>query len=156
MFTMENLLAASAQTHFALRTLRHRGMPASALQAVFQAIVVAKLSYASPAWWGLASMADRDRLESFLRRSVRLGYRVSTDETLSDICARADDKLFVNIVSRGDRHLLHPLFPPERSQNYSFRKRAHNFQLPPRTSALCDCNFVIRMLYKDINCSVQS
>ena len=67
-------------------------MPASEIQTVFQAIVVAKLSYASPAWWGFTSMADRNRLESFLRRSVRLGYRDSTDETLSDICDRADDK----------------------------------------------------------------
>src|SRR5664279_808554 len=122
MFTMENLLAASAQTHFALRTQRHHGMPASAIQDVFLAIVVAKLSYASPALWGFASMADRNRLESFLRRSVRLGYRVSTDETLSDICDRTDDKLFDNIVSRGDKHLLYPLFPQRGSQHYSFRK----------------------------------
>ena len=101
-------------------------------------------------------MADRNRLESFLRRPVRLGYRDSTDETLSDSCDRADDKLFDNIISRGDRHLLYPLFPKERSQRYSFRKRSHNFQLLPRTSVLCNCNFVIQMLYKDINCSVQS
>ena len=146
---VENILAASAQTLFALRTLRHHGMPVSAIQTVFQAIVVAKLSYASPAWWGFANMADRGRLEAFLRRSVRLGYRRTTDETLLDICDRADDKLFATIIDRG--HLLFPLFPPERSQHYSFRKRSHNFQLPPRTSALCDCNFVTRMLYKVIH-----
>ena len=42
-----------------------------------QAIVVSRLSYAFPhaAWWGFASMADRNRLESFLRRSARLEYR---------------------------------------------------------------------------------
>ena len=34
-----------------------------ALQAVFQAIVVNKLTYASPAWWGLTSADDRMRLE---------------------------------------------------------------------------------------------
>jgi len=146
---VENILAASAQTLFALRTLRNHGMPASSLETVFQAVVVAKLSYASPAWWGFANMADRGRLEAFLRRSVRLGYRRTTGETLLEICDRADDKLFATIISRGDRHLLFPLFPPQRSQQYSFRKRAHNFQLPPRKSALCDCNFVTRMLYKD-------
>ena len=70
---VENLLAACAQTTFALRTLRQHGMPTSALQAIFQATVVAKLSYASSAWWGFASEADRNRLEAFLRRSVRLG-----------------------------------------------------------------------------------
>ena len=130
-------------------------MPGSALQAVFQAIVVSRLSYASQAWWGFASVTDRNRLESFLRRSVRLGYH-STDETLSQICDRADDNLFDNIISLGDRHLLYPLFPAERSHHYSLRNRSHNFQLPPRSSALCDNNFVTRMLYKNLNCSVQS
>ena len=42
---VENLLAAYAQTTFALRTLRQHGMPTSALQAIFQAIVVAKLRF---------------------------------------------------------------------------------------------------------------
>jgi len=55
-----------AQSLFALRTLRHHGLPTDALHTVFQATVVAKLSYASPAWWGLTSAADRDRLEAFL------------------------------------------------------------------------------------------
>jgi len=87
-------------------------------------------------------MADINLLDCFLHRSVRLGYRDSADETLSHICGRADDKLFDNINRRGDRRLLYPLYPPERSQHYSFRKRSHNVQLPPRTSALCDCNFV--------------
>ena len=47
---VKSILAASAQALFALRTLRHHGMPASAIQTVFQAIVVAKPSYASPAY----------------------------------------------------------------------------------------------------------
>ena len=49
---VDNLLAACAQTLFALRTLRHHGLPDDAIHVVFQAVVVAKLSYASPAWWG--------------------------------------------------------------------------------------------------------
>jgi hypothetical protein len=44
-----NLLAAIAQTLFALRTLRQHGLPTSALQTIFQAPVVAKLAYAFPA-----------------------------------------------------------------------------------------------------------
>jgi len=100
---VERLLSVSAQMLFALRTLRHHGMPASALHTVFQAIVVTKLSYASPARCRFTSKADRDRRESSLRRSVRHGYRDPADETRSDICGRADDKLFDNIIiSRGD------------------------------------------------------
>jgi len=57
---VNHLLASCAL--FALRTIRHHGLLTDALHTVFQATVVAKLSYASPAWWGLTSVADRDHL----------------------------------------------------------------------------------------------
>ena len=65
---VDNLLISCAQSLFALRTLRHHGLPTDALQIVFQATVVSKLSFASPAWWGLTSAADPGRLEAYLRR----------------------------------------------------------------------------------------
>jgi len=64
---INNLLVSCAQSLLALRTLRHHGLPTDALHSVFQATVVAKLSHASPAWWRLTSVADRDHLEAFLR-----------------------------------------------------------------------------------------
>jgi hypothetical protein len=67
---VEYLLAASAQTLFAMRALKHHSIPFNALYTIFQAIVVAKLTYASPAWWDYASAADKERLEAFLRRSI--------------------------------------------------------------------------------------
>ena len=145
---VENLLAACAQTTFALRTLRQHGMPTSALQAIFQATVVAKLSYASSAWWGFASEADRNRLEAFLRRSVRLGYRDPSARSLSELCELADQKLFASI-SNNSSHLLYSLLPPKCSQPYYLRQRTHPFLLPARTTSLNDNNFIKRMLFKD-------
>ena len=145
---IDQLLATCSQSLFALRTLRHHGLPDDALHAVFQAIVVNRLSYASPAWWGFASADDRNRLEAFLRRSAKLGYRASSSAAFADICAEADDQLFAKI-SGNTHHLLHPLLPPERDKHYSLRDRSHNFQLPDRTSALNDKNFMMRILYKD-------
>lgn len=145
---VDAILAGCAQTLFALRTLRQHGMPNSALHAVFQATAVNKLSYAVSAWWGYASAADRGRLEAFLRRSVSFGYRDASAPSLAYICAQADDKLFNNILCNS-KHLLSPLLPPGRSQQYSLRRRRHNLQLPIRTSALNDKNFLIRMLFKD-------
>ena len=46
---IDNLLGACAQTLFALRTLRHHGLPVGAIHTIFQATVIAKLSYTSPA-----------------------------------------------------------------------------------------------------------
>jgi hypothetical protein len=94
---VDNLLAACAQSLFALRTLRHHGLPVTALQLVFQTTVLSKLSYASSAWWGFASAEDKARLEAFVSRCGRLGYRAATP-TLSNICAEADDRLFTKIV----------------------------------------------------------
>ena len=70
------------------------GLSDDALHAVFQAIVINRLSYASPAWWGFATADDRHRLEAFLCRSARLGYRVNSSATFASICDEADDQLF--------------------------------------------------------------
>src|SRR5664279_1560524 len=94
---VDQLLAACAQTLFALRTLRQHGLPTDALQVVFQSTVVAKLTYASPAWWGFASAEDKARLEAFVCRSARLGYRAASSPTLDSI-AESDDRLFNRIT----------------------------------------------------------
>ena len=153
---VDHLLTACAQTLFALRTLRHHGLPTAALHTVFQATVVARLAYASPAWWGYANPADRARLEAFLRRSVLFGHRAASAPTLASICATADDKLFRHITNN-KQHLLYPLLPPPRDDHYELRTRTrHNLVLPIRTSAVNNCNFIIRMLYKDMNYSSRS
>ena len=152
---VDAVLAGCAQTLFALRTLRQHGTPNNALRTVYKATVEAKLSYAAPAWWGFASAADRGRLEAFLRRSATFGYRDVSAPSLAHICAQADDKLF-NKIMYNDKHLLHKLLPPTRSQHYSLRPRRHNLQLPTRTSAFKNNNFLIRMLYRDLSYSSQS
>ena len=123
---------------------------AQVLQAVFQAIVVNKLTYASPAWWGLTSADDRMRLEVFLRRCHRLGYCDDTSRTFNSICADADERLF-NSITSNRRHLLHPLLPPQQEQHYLLRKRSHGYKLPEHSSSLNDSNFLTTMLYKNIN-----
>ena len=65
---VDNLLASCAQSLFAWRTLQHHGLQANALQAIFQATVVAKLSYA---WWGYVNAEDKARLEAFLHRFAK-------------------------------------------------------------------------------------
>ena len=109
----------------AMRTLKQHGLLTSALHTVYQATVVAKLTYASPAWWGFASAADKARLEAFLRRSVHLGYRKQGNLTLAIICDEADDRLFKSI-SANPHHLLHHLLPPQRDDHYSLRSQANH------------------------------
>jgi hypothetical protein len=57
-----------------MRILKQQGLPTSALHTVYQATVVAKLTYALPAWWGFSSTADKEGLEAFIRRFSLLGF----------------------------------------------------------------------------------
>jgi len=49
-----NLLASSKTLLYALRTLRVHGSPDVSLQEVFRATLLAKMTYAGPAWHGMA------------------------------------------------------------------------------------------------------
>ena len=60
------------QSMHALRVLRSHGLPTESLQMIFKAVVVAKLTYASPAWWGFTTADDRNRMDGLLRRGLRL------------------------------------------------------------------------------------
>ena len=108
--------------------------------------VIAKLMYASSAWWGFASVSDGQKIEAFIRRSTRAGF--CSELSFDNLCNLADDQLFHKIL-KDTTHVLHHLLPPVTSHGYSLRLRKHNRQLPEHTTRLINCNFIIRMLYCD-------
>jgi hypothetical protein len=61
---VDNVLAAYAQTLFALRTLKHHGLPTKALHTIFQATVVAKLAYAAPRLVGVCQRSRQCKARS--------------------------------------------------------------------------------------------
>lgn len=139
-------IAACGQTLFALKTLRAHGLNNNSLQTVFKSVAVAKLQYASAAWRGYTSAQDRDRLESFLRKSTRAGFYAPASPTFDDLSVTSESRFFRKIVGSED-HILHKLLPPKTKTRYSLRQRAHNFVLPQRTTSLNDRNFFMRMLF---------
>jgi hypothetical protein len=145
-----SIISSCAQTLYALKILRAHGMCDVALQAIYQSVVLAKLLYASSAWWGFTTTTDRQRIDGFLHRSQRYGFCSSEVASFKELCESADDKLFQNINANED-HLLHAHLPEISiaSQNYNLRTRPHNKQLPCRSGHLTDSNFITRMLYKD-------
>ena len=66
-----------------------------------------------------------------------------------DLYISSDKKLFNNI-STCPNHILRTLLPPSTAQNYSLRNRPHSRQLPDRISRITDCNFTVRMLYRNM------
>ena len=66
-----------------------------------------------------------------------------------DLYISSDEKLFNKILTCPN-HILPTLLPPPTAQNYSLRNRPHNRQLPGRISRITDCNFTVRMLYRNM------
>jgi len=65
-----------------------------ALNTVCQCTVLAKLTYATPAWWGFTNASDRNRLEAFLRQMKKCGYYPNQSPTIASLCDQADERFF--------------------------------------------------------------
>ena len=69
-----NLIASCEQALYGLRMMKSHGMNPAAVQTIFQAVIVSKLTYAAPAWIGFATKEELDRLESFIKKSVCFSF----------------------------------------------------------------------------------
>jgi len=99
--------------------------------------------YASPAWWGFATSADKRRLEAFLRRGVRLNLYSALDPSVSQRVQDTNDELF-SAVMANSHHVLHHMLPDRTS--HTLRPRRHDCSLTIKEAR----NFVIRLLCKDM------
>ena len=141
----------SAQTVYALRVLRTRGLSDDVLQHIYRATVVARLTYAASTWYGLTKASDRKRIHSVLDRVRRHGYCPIDLPAFDELYKTADDELFGRAM-RLSHHFLHALIRPKSSasQRYNLVHRPHLLQLPSHTTRLSDSNFITRMLYRQI------
>jgi len=132
---ISSVIRSCAQSLHALCTLRHLGIDQELLQTVYRAVIIAKLMYAiaSSAWWGYTTAADRQHLESFLRRDR---------PTVAQLAEDADDTLFSS-VTHSSNHLLHVLLPEHTNHPYHLRSRTYSFKFSAQHD---DRNFIDRML----------
>ena len=97
-----------------------------ALEQIYKAAVIAKLLYASPAWWGFVTAADKQRVESFVRRGVRHGLYRATDPTPTQLAEASDDNLFSNVpLLTNSNHVLKQLLPDKSNHHYHLRHRLY-------------------------------
>ena len=90
---------------------------------------LAKLLYASSAWWGVATADDRHRIEAVVCRGVRAGLYPADGPTATQITEEHEDTLF-NLILHRKQHVLHGLLPAENDHDYKLRPRPHNPALP--------------------------
>ena len=136
------------QSLFVLRTLKSHGLYDMALHCMCTAILVSRLIYALPAWFGFASELNVGRIQSVQGRAARQGLAGSHSlPTLTELAARSDQVLFKSATSN-PLHILHQFLPPLVFHSHNLRRRPHNFILPKSTT-LRSHNYLHRMLYKD-------
>jgi len=125
-----------AAVGYALRVLRARGLPQQSLQDIFRATVEAKLIHVAPAWSGFCSAGDRVRLNAFLHRSMKVGYRDHDALDFGTLFTDSGDQFFQKIIN----NRLHSA-TGHASVNYKLRTEKHSKTLTPKTTDLDDINF---------------
>jgi len=107
---------------YVLKVLRYHGMNDVALNDIYKCVAIAKLLYASPAWWGFATASDKQRIQTFVRRGVRLQYYGTADPTPTQLAEQADETLF-NKIKHNRQHVLYRFLPELNSHQHSLRPR---------------------------------
>ena len=84
----------------ALKALKAHGLSDTALHNVCSAVFLPTIIYASQAWWGFVSTADKQKLSSLVRKVTRwdLDRGVSLPELDSE-CLKLDRNLFTSILN---------------------------------------------------------
>ena len=118
---IEETVSTCARALVALRTLRAHGLNEACLDHVFKSMILSRLLYASPAWWGFTNASDRDRLEGVLRRRIRSGFCSVNSPTFASLCEKSDKELFSQIRSNHS-HVLYGLLQSKPACDHSLRE----------------------------------
>jgi len=82
---IDSVTSSCARSLFALRTLHAHGLNNEGLNTVYKSVVLSRLLYASPAWYGFTNAHERRRLESSIRKSVRFGFCKRDTKTFDNL-----------------------------------------------------------------------
>ena len=85
-------ISACGQSLFALKTLRAHGMQDRTLQVIYKSVTLSKLLYAATAWRGFALSQDIQRIEAFVKKSIRFGFYTKCAPTFVDLCCKSDTR----------------------------------------------------------------
>ena len=140
---------SAAQSLYAMKLLKAHGMDSESMYTVCRALVVSRLTYASPSWLGYASANHMQQIQAVLNRARRWGFYKATDPNIDQLCAAREQKLFKDILANPS-HVLHQFLPPPTTHAYNLRTRAHNRQLPAKNNALISKNSFPRLLYTSL------
>jgi len=94
--------------------------------------------------WGFANSSDKQRLEAFMSRCVRLNFYRQDDSTVDQLVVDLDDGLFASVLSN-DQRVLRCILPERNTHSYSLRHRRHELVLTTKRDSR---NFFEKQLFK--------
>ena len=171
--TVHHLRSPYSPYAYALRVLRKHALCDDSLHDVFRAVAVAKLMYASNAWWGFSNANDRQKIFAFIRRCIRTGFCSPDLADFHDLYISSDEKSLKKILTCPNHilrtycnyvnpaciaaipnkrfsfsfsllHLLHKITVLEIDLTIDSYLTAFLF------SRITDCSFIVRMLYRNM------
>jgi len=152
MLHVQSVIAACAQTLYSLHCVSCASMGCVMAHYMISSVQSASQNpcmHASNAWWRFSNANDRQKIFSFIRRCIRIGFCSPDLADLHHLYISSDEKLFNKILTCPN-HIIRTLLPPSTAQNYSLRSTPRNRQLPDRISRITDCNFTVRTLYRNM------
>ena len=149
------LVAKSARSFCALKTIRAHDLNGNALWDVTRATFVSQLLYASPAWWGYLKADERNHLQSLIKKAKRYGCLSRFFSTLDELREDSDEKLFSS-SRHNPNHVLHRLLRQPKNTGHNIRQRTHNLILYVQMSILLsnETLFIECYFETSINCIV--
>ena len=70
---VSNIVSSGMQTLYAPKVVKAHSLPSNDLSNVCRTTLVAKLTYAAPAWHGFLNVAERTRLQAIIVKAQRWG-----------------------------------------------------------------------------------
>jgi len=89
------------------------GLTGESLHDVTRATLIVRLIYAAPASWGFVSLAERDRIQSVIKKAQCYGYLPHNFPDVSCLADALETNLF-NSILYNPNDVLHRLMPPEK------------------------------------------
>ena len=142
---VNHICTRALQSIFAIRILIAHGLTGQRLHDVVRSTTLARLSYASPAWYGFTNAEQRGRLNAVIRKLTRLQYLPVDQPSFDELVLHIDRNLFMSVL-KNEGHVLHHLLPPVKITKYALRPQLHNRQLPFADN-FNRRGFILRMLY---------
>jgi len=79
--------------------MHKHGLCDDSLHDILCAVAVAKLMYASNAWWGFSNANDRQKIFAFICRCIHTGFCSPDLADFHDLYISLDEKLFNEILT---------------------------------------------------------